>query len=422
MNDTLKRIQYFAKLFSDICSTDEDKRKRLEIKLLEIVNNLEWDKLKIFSDYYQDPYYIDLITKFHQGTLKKEDMGGVNVLRYNLLQYLLKNEKLTSEIIEFEKQKIREIVNKHTKNYDPFHSWKNYRVLYHFCYYSYKDEILRYLEEFTNNIRKKLNISDKTKINVVTFDGPQNQGFDHCWIAIYDDRFRSQQETKQIYVGFWADIITFDIYEHKTETWGNNLEEARGNLSYENFNFDTIINFFKDKKEDIFELRHLEKYLDNTIKKFQKNRKFTKKEKESINKKIYSEESTFDSPFQVVKRKNHHYKIYNSIKEFLENNFDKHSYEEDSIDIAAIKNNLVYLFEIKPFEDSKYTIRTALGQLLEYYYKRKESVNYLCFVGIKPLGKNKIYFDYLKNIFKNEKFELKYFYVDYDNCELIEDK
>ena len=50
-----------------------------------------------------------------------------------------------------------------------------------------------------------------------------------------------------------------------------------------------------------------------------------------------------------------------------------------------------------------------------------ESAKYLCIVGLKSLGKNKSYFEYLKNIFKNEKFQLKYFYVDYKNKRLIED-
>jgi|TARA_R100000501_G_C2623584_1_gene116754 hypothetical protein len=421
MEDIIKNIQYFAKLFNNIRSKDETERKKVEIRLLEVINKLSIDELKVFSKYYLDSYYVDLITKFQEGTLKKEDGGAVSILRYNLLQHLLKNEKLTSELIDVEKQKIKDVVNKYNKNYEPFRSWKNDGVLYHFCYYPHKEKIKDELKKFTNKLRTKLNIFNKTEINVVTFDGARNQGFDHCWIAIYDNRFRSQQETKQIYVGFWDDVITFDIYEHKTEKRGNNLDEARGRLSYDDFNFETLVNFFKDKKEDIFELRHLEKDLDNTIKKFKKNKKFTKKEKEIIEERVYSEESIFNSPFQTVKRENHHYKIYNSIKEYLGKNYDNHNFEENNVDITAIKKNQVYLFEIKPFEDSKYTIRAALGQLLEYYYKGKKNANFLCFVGVTPLGNNKLYFDYLKTIFKNENFELKYFHVDYEKKMLVED-
>ena len=422
MDNIFKKIQYFTNLFNNIRSENESERKEVEKRLLNAINKLNSNELRFFSKYYKNSYYTNLINKFHQGILKKEDGGPVNVLRFNLLQHLLKNDKLTSETIEIEKQRIKEVVNKHNKNYNPFHSWRNDRILYSFCYYPYNDEISKYLKEFTNDIRINLNIKNKTKIKIVTFDGAQNQGCDHCWIAIYDNKFLSQQETKQIYIGFKKSMIKFDIYEHKTKIWGINSKEPRGKISYEQFTIKKIIEFFKDKKENIFELRSLEEDLDKTIKKFQNNRKFTLEEKETINKKIYSEESTFDSPSQVIKRKNHHYKIYNSIKGFLEDNFDKHIYERDNVDITAIKNNKIYLFEIKPFYNSRYTIRIALGQLLEYYYKKKEDAKYLCFIGIKPLMENKNYLDYLKNIFKNEKFELKYFYVDYKNHKLIEDK
>jgi hypothetical protein len=307
--------------------------------------------------------------------------------------------------------------------YNPFNSWKNDRILYSFCYFPYNDEILKYLKEFTKDLRIKLNIENKTKFNIVTFNGAQNQGFNHCWIAIYDKEFISQKETKQMYIGFRKDEVTFDIYEYQTQTWGTNLKEPRGKIPYEQFTIKKIKRFFENKKKDIFELYPLEKQLNKSKKKFKKNEKFTKKEIKSIKRKIYSEESIFNSPAQVKKRINHHYKIYNLISEFMKNNFDSYNYEEDNVDIIAIKKDNTYLFEIKPYDHSRYTLRMALGQLLEYYYyKNDKSIKYLCFIGIIPLGKSKIYFNYLKNIFKNEEFELKYFYVDYDNKKLIEDK
>jgi len=385
MDEIIKKIQYFAELFNQ-------------------------NELIFLSEYYKK-------------RLKKyNEKKPVNMLRYNLLQYLSKNKKLTSHIIEIKKQKIRKIFHKNGKNYNPFHSWKNDRILYSFCYYPYNDKILKYLEEFTKNLRIKLNIKNKTKFNIVTFNGAQNQGFNHCWIAIYDNKFISQQETKQMYIGFRKDGVTFDIYEYQTQTWGTNLKEPKGKISYEQFTIEKIKRFFENKKEDIFELHHLEEQLNKSKKKFEKNEKFTIRERKSIKRKIYSEESIFNSPTQVRKRINHHYQIYNLISEFMKNNFDSYNYEENNVDIIAIKKDNIYLFEIKPYDNPIYTIRFALGQLLEYYYKCKESVKYLCFVGITPLGESKIYFNYLKNILKNERFELKYFYVNYDNGKLIEDK
>jgi hypothetical protein len=66
-------------------------------------------------------------------------------------------------------------------------------------------------------------------------------------------------------------------------------------------------------------------------------------------------------------------------------------------------------------------LREGLSILLSYYDKENKKDRYLCFVGLKELGDNKEYFNYIKELFKYEKFELKYFYVDYKKGILIED-
>ena len=419
----IKKIQHFAELFENIRSKKEAEREEAEKRLFGKVNELNSDELERFSEYYKKPEISDKIVKFHKRTLNKKDKGGVKVLRYNLLQRLHKNEKLTSEIIKIEKQKIKEVVNEHDKNYDPFCRWSNVGILYPFCYYSSNKEIKTFLEKFTDDIITKLGIGRKTDKKTVTFNGSQNQGYDHCWIAIYDSNFKSQRDTNQLYVGFFKDEIVFDIYEHATKKFGTNLKTARRKIPYEEFSESgliRIVEFFKDKKEEIFKLRNLKKELDETKKEF--NKRFRGKKRNNINKKIYSEQSTINSQAQVIKRTNYHHKIYNSTKEFFENNFSKCSYEDSNVDITATKDDKLYLFEIKPFDDPKYTIRSALGQLIEYYYEGNKKADYLCFIGINHLGENKSYFGYVKKLFINESFKLRYFYVDYKNRGLIEDE
>lgn len=257
----LKKIQYFAKLFNNIRSKDNSKREEVEYGLLEKINELESDELEFFSKYYEKPSDKIRIEKFKQGTLTKKDRGSVTILRYNLLQYLLKNERLTSDIIELEKQKIKEMVD-----YDPFRSWKNDRILYLFCYYPYNGEILECLKKITEDIRKELNIIDKTKTKIVTFNGARNQGYDHCWIAIYDKKYESQQDAKQIFLNFWSKKITLCIWDENIWIKSNRAKMkipisesaftqfTHKHVSYADFNLGIAIDFFKkiDLEKELF--------------------------------------------------------------------------------------------------------------------------------------------------------------------------
>lgn len=241
----LKKIQYFTKLFNNICSKNTTEREEIEKKLLKSTNELNTYEMEFLSIYYQ----------------KKEIKGNVNMIRYNLLQHLLKNNILTFDIIEFEKQKIRKDVD-----HDPFRSWKNDRILYPFCYYPYKYEIKEFLKKITEYIRKELNIINKTNKKIIAFDGAQNQGYDHCWIAIYDKRSESQKDTKQIYIGFWKDKIAFGIFDYnlwlsqgskRFNSTGfipeGDSKLYYGGMTYNNFNPENIVDFFKYRKKEIFE-------------------------------------------------------------------------------------------------------------------------------------------------------------------------
>jgi hypothetical protein len=345
MDQTLENIQNLAELFSNIESSNKDKRKEVELRLIDVVNKLNQDELKYFTNYFNEKKYIELINKYKNGILIKNDQGAVTILRYNLLQYLINGEKISSEIIDIEKDKIRNIVKKHNEKYDPFHSWKNDRVLYQFCYYLYKKDIIEYLNKITDEIRNKLNIFKDTKKNVVSFDGAQNQGFNHCWIAIYDNNFKSQQDTKQLYIGFHKNKILFGVHEHKI---GNKKSEIKKEISYEIFSINEISSFFKDNINKIFEYRELEKKNVKIEKKLSKNKNYTPKERKLIIDKIYSENSSYESKVENIEKALHHGKIYNSIGKYLKDNYDKYYFEDNNIDIKTIKDNETYIFEIKP--------------------------------------------------------------------------
>ena len=419
----LNKIHHFAILFENICSNSISERKIVQNRLLNEINNLDSKELTFLKKHYDSQKYKIPFQKYLDGTLSKKDGGAVQVLRHNLLEYLINDKKINADIIDLEKKKITAITQKTDSTHDPFHSWKIDRILYSLIYQSSKNEINTFLESFANELASKLKIKRDIKTHVVHYDGSQNQGFDHCWIAIYDKQFRSQQDTKQIYVGFFKDDIKYDIYEHKTKKFGTNLDEPRGRMNYSDFDLETIVGFFDIEKKYIFALRDEEKQLKSEEKQFHKNKFFSKEIKNKITDKIYSETSSYSSSEKIVSAQRHHFQLYNSdyfLKYF--DDFDNFSCETNNIDIVATKNQEIYLFEFKPCENSKNTIREALGQIIEYQYKNSnENIKYLCILGIKPLGENKEYFNYLKELIDNSNFKLKYLYVDYDNKRIIEE-
>ena len=417
----INKIKFLTELFENLHSPDNEIRKEVEERLLSYINRLDKSTLIKFLEYYNAPKYKDLLSKFNKGILEKKDKGAVSILRYNLLKYLLNNNKLTPKIIEEEKQKIIDVVHKQHKNYNPFHAWKSDGILYYFCYFSEKEIIRKFLVDFSDKIRKNLGILGKTNKNVVDFDGSQNQGYDHCWIAIYDNIFRSQKETKQIYIGFTKDKIIFDIYEYKTKLWGKKLSKPRGELSYNDLNLDKITSFFSDKKEEIFELRLLEEQLKETVRKLEKNKEYKKEKRIEIINKVYKENSEFNSKIETTKRMLYHNLFYNSISNYMKNNFDIYNIEENNVDMTAKKNGEIYYFEMKPYENSRYTLRLAFGQLIEYFFIKNKEAKYLCFIGLAPLGENKPLFDFLKEIVVNQSFKLKYYYFDLQKKALIEE-
>lgn len=119
----------------------------------------------------------------------------VVTLRYRLIEALLNGEKITTEIIEKEKERIDSSFSKNV-----FRAWISpFRILYALIYAQYKQDLINFFENLANKLRNDLGIVDDTKVNIVHFDGAQNQGHTTIWMAIYNKIHKSQKYAQQLF-------------------------------------------------------------------------------------------------------------------------------------------------------------------------------------------------------------------------------
>lgn len=110
-------------------------------------------------------------------------------------------EKLLQDV-EIDKKVISELKKEITENFEKnvFKAWtSSFRVLYQLIFSQHKENTEVYFNKLMDNIRKRLDIKDITKTNLVHFDGAQNQGYDEIWFAIYNKTHKSQKHAYQLY-------------------------------------------------------------------------------------------------------------------------------------------------------------------------------------------------------------------------------
>jgi len=191
----------FGKTLKDIVKRREYEFVKLKPKLDDFC-----DLQSEFSEMQNDESFLfDKINSLTKVELKKLDYEykqrkditkqPVVWLRSSIVDKLLQNVKIDKDIISELKKEISENFEKNV-----FHAWKSsFRILYQLILSRHKENIETYFNKFMNLIRKHLDISDITKTNLVHFDGPQNQGFDHIWFAIYNKTYKSQQNAYQLF-------------------------------------------------------------------------------------------------------------------------------------------------------------------------------------------------------------------------------
>lgn len=116
-------------------------------------------------------------------------------LRKRILDYLKVNS-IDENIIQKLKEEISQNFDKNV-----FRIWgETFRILYTIYFSKYKDDFEIYFKRFIQIIQNKLKIKNLTKSTLVHFDGPQNQGYDKIWFAIYNNTYKSQKYAYQLFL------------------------------------------------------------------------------------------------------------------------------------------------------------------------------------------------------------------------------
>ena len=223
--------------------------RRRGIEILEILDKTKYDfpqsmgTLNIASDAESDTYiYID---NWYKRVKQKNKLNIMNVKKLqNDFMYMKSNKEYLFKIInEIDKSDIRQLYYKYEADYDNinkkpvvylrkrildylkvnsidediikklkeeisqnfdknvFRSWgETFRILYTIYFSKYKDDLEIYFKRFIQIIQNKLKIKNLTKSTLVHFDGPQNQGYDKIWFAIYNNTYKSQKYAYQLFL------------------------------------------------------------------------------------------------------------------------------------------------------------------------------------------------------------------------------
>ena len=170
--------------------------------LYEAINNL---RPKVCSEIYNE--YNSSDDKFQP----------LNLLRGEIVRKLLEGITIDENIVDEVRNKIRskdseyfkhlptEVLNQlevhKTGKRDMFANWKNPWGIFHTYFYRgiIKDTIRRYLGELCIALTKDLSLTDYD-YHWVDFNGPQNYGSTHCWIALFHIHKFSHKESYQFFI------------------------------------------------------------------------------------------------------------------------------------------------------------------------------------------------------------------------------
>lgn len=189
------------------------------------------------------------LKKIEYTYLKRGDISKqpVVLLRNRLLELLLKGEKLNASIINQIKQELDALFDTNV-----YHAWSsNYRILYTFLFDKHKSDLEAFFKQVIKQLQKDLELENDTKIKLVHLDGPQNQGYDRIWFAIYNKINKSQKLAKQLF---------FEIYDGLSYGLLNHADPSKNELKQNTtFNYEDVLNTFKLFKQDILNDNSMEK-------------------------------------------------------------------------------------------------------------------------------------------------------------------
>jgi 5-methylcytosine-specific restriction protein B len=183
-----------------------------ESYLFEQLNTLDADTVNKLIDLFEIQYF-----------------QPVNLLRFEILQYIKNKKTVTPEVVEEIKEKIvtkdevyfskygealvNGMLNYPEKKKSPFVNWKKYfSICFPFFYLpSHKQEVDNALDYVANILIKTLELK-QYKMHIVGFEGTQNYGASFCWIALFPNKRVSHRKSYQLFLRITNSIMYAGIF------------------------------------------------------------------------------------------------------------------------------------------------------------------------------------------------------------------
>lgn len=233
--------------------TISDLRAQRKISLSEIrfdVKDIQEIQIKFKSFFKNEQLLISSINKLSQIEKLKiyYEYGVKDNIENQPVVWLRKRiiEKIVNEEIQLTENLIQELKDEIAHHFEKnvFHAWSsNFRILYPLVYSKYKDEILQVGKKLALKIQTDLGLENDTKIKEVYLDGPQNQGYDRIWLAIYNKSHKTQKSAKQLF---------FEINDGFKYGRLSMINSKLDDLNFDSeFNYDAVLEKFKLYKQEI---------------------------------------------------------------------------------------------------------------------------------------------------------------------------
>ncbi len=235
----------------DITLVELEKKRKEELEKLKLTVDAVGLLQQKFKNYFENEHSVfndlnslsrieRLKIYYDYGTKKNIESLPIVWLRRKIIEHLVESENpIDKNILENIKA---DIAKKFAKNV--FHAWSSsFRLLYPLLYAEHKEKTIQALSNLMESFQRDLGLTTITKIKDVHLDGPQNQGTDKIWYAIYNNSHKTQKTAKQLFFEI-NNGFKYGLLFHQNPS-ANNL------TSSQTFNYQDVLNYYKPFVNDI---------------------------------------------------------------------------------------------------------------------------------------------------------------------------
>ncbi len=239
-----------------------------------------------FKRFEEDPAtLVDVIRKFSKEEIEKQAQGFsnyigksnqpfvINFIRYVILDKILKNIKVSVNIINELIENIDNVNQDYFNEYPRFRDalpnrgekaimaqWTEFAILYQIYYNLHKNEIKKNMNIVQNSIlnflKTEVLIMGGWAAKITDFKGPRNFGASHVWFSFYPEKdFANHKEAFQIFLRISSKHIQYGIAKGSDVSIDTDYDPTKHleKVNFEDFTLDKmksfIIEVFSDFKK-----------------------------------------------------------------------------------------------------------------------------------------------------------------------------